>query len=669
MPEFLNRLPTLLVMVVLLAIFATLERQRRAPWVTLWLRGWGLIFGHNLLQAFGAAGAQTGWLLALDRSLWWSGVAVFAISMSRLREMPQQRRTILSTLNLVGIVYCVALSFGVASVWLYLPAPLFFFFGCIVIGLRMARPVTAYDLSIAAALFGLGIFDLVQLFSGNYLGALHIMLATLLGCAGLFFMRRQHRFSPGTLTTVAGFWMWAGAFPLTSMQSALLGPLVATQVWWDVPRYLVAVGMIVTLLEDESGMAQAATRRERSLKSQMQSFAALTSKLLGGNDAIAICPEIARTIVAETHFAHAVILTADDSGRLSVAAAAEASGQASRLAGRVPQLSADEINELCAGAEAVGHSSYRASCGLPEHAGNDELVVPLRTAQGGTLGCIWLGASREGSPLQAEDLAPLEMLALHLGAALDHARLQRQLLVNEKLASLGQLVSGLTHELNNPLTAVLGYTELLLDRPADEPTRRDLNVIQREAGRMKRILQNLVRFAQPARGEQVQVSVQQLLSEVMSLREYEGRTRNVQITTDIPADLPRVPFDPELLRQVFFNLLNNSLDAVEKSLEKKVTIDARVSGERLVMQFCDSGPGFADLTRVFDPFYTTRDIGRGTGLGLSVCFGILKQHGGDIWAKNLEPRGGCVVLELPLTSRGVSMVGHATGKMGAIPEK
>jgi len=102
------------------------------------------------------------------------------------------------------------------------------------------------------------------------------------------------------------------------------------------------------------------------------------------------------------------------------------------------------------------------------------------------------------------------------------------------------------------------------------------------------------------------------------------------------------------LKQVFFNVVNNALDAVETSSEREIAIEARSIGRKVVLRFVDSGPGFSEPDRVFDPFFTTKQVGKGSGLGLSICYGILKQHGGDIFACNVHPRGGCVVIELPV---------------------
>ncbi len=665
MSELVQKIPTLVVLGALLAIFVALERQRRAVWVRMWLIGWICTFGHIVLELFLPTPYPVSFWTVLNLALWPAGAVLFLVSVSRVVEEPRQRNGLLFTLAAPTIVYAVLLGSGVTTWWLYAAVQVVIFGGGLGWGYRIYRRPTPFLVAVAAVILPLAAWTVREAWRGEYAFGFFIILTALKTFTAVLFLRRYRPLTPGVLAAAFGFATWAAVFPVAFFYKGVALEAISADPLWDVPRYLVAVGMIVILLEDESRAAQRATKRERALKAQMERFAGLTSRLLAGAELLPLCPEVAQAIVEQTAFSQTAILLADEAGKLVVAAEAHAAGETASPHERLARLSPAELTRLCAGAEPVGHGSCRLVGGMEEGAAGEELVIPLRSSRAAVLGGIWLRAPRGGAPLGAEDAAPLEMLASHMAASLDQVRLQRQLLVSEKLASLGQLVAGLTHELNNPLTAVLGYTELMLDR-ADEATRRDLTVVQREAGRIKRILQNLVRFAQTAGNDQLHVTVPELLSEVLSLREYEGRMRNVQIITDLPADLPRVPFDAELLKQVFFNLLNNALDAVEKSLEKRITIDARVAGERMVMQFSDTGPGFVDLTRVFDPFFTTREVGRGTGLGLSVCFGILKQHGGDIYARNLEPRGGCVVLELPLTARGISVVGHVTGKMGAV---
>jgi two-component system NtrC family sensor kinase len=218
----------------------------------------------------------------------------------------------------------------------------------------------------------------------------------------------------------------------------------------------------------------------------------------------------------------------------------------------------------------------------------------------------------------------------------------------EKFAGMGQLVAGVAHELNNPLTAVLGYTEILADRISDATTQHDLEVMRREALRMKKIIANLQRFSRQQKLDRAPVKLSSVVDEVIKLKRLDLLAQNVEIVNRIPTGLPEIVANEALLNQMFMNVLNNAIDAVQDAADKSVLIEAETVGDQLRLKVTDSGPGFKDENRVFDPFYTTKSPGKGTGLGLSICYGIVRDHGGDITATNIHPNGACIVIELPI---------------------
>jgi signal transduction histidine kinase len=225
--------------------------------------------------------------------------------------------------------------------------------------------------------------------------------------------------------------------------------------------------------------------------------------------------------------------------------------------------------------------------------------------------------------------------------------MHRQIVLREKLVGVGQLVSGVAHELNNPLTAVLGYTELMGDYNLQPEVARDLTIVRREANRMKRIIENLLRFSRQSRTETTSTDLNTVLQDVLSLREYDLNGRGITLATNVPGQLPIIAIDQSHLKIVLSNLIANAIDAVQESPGKQITVEARDLGEKVLVNISDTGPGFADLNRSFDPFFTTKSPGRGMGLGLSICYGIMRQHGGEIYAANVHPTGACVTIELP----------------------
>jgi signal transduction histidine kinase len=226
-------------------------------------------------------------------------------------------------------------------------------------------------------------------------------------------------------------------------------------------------------------------------------------------------------------------------------------------------------------------------------------------------------------------------------------RAQSQLVQKERLAGVGQLVSGVAHELNNPLTAVMGYSDLLIDQAPEGASRQKLERLGTEARRMKKIIDNLISFARPQHQGRRRLDIAVIARESLMLCEYQMRSNGIRVEMNFAANLPRIDLNEGQFKQVFVNLLSNSAHALEQVKEKKIVVEGTLEGEKVVIQFSDSGPGFNDVTRAFDPFYTTRPVGQGTGLGLSMCYGTVREHNGNIFAQNLQPNGAAVRIELP----------------------
>lgn len=229
-------------------------------------------------------------------------------------------------------------------------------------------------------------------------------------------------------------------------------------------------------------------------------------------------------------------------------------------------------------------------------------------------------------------------------------RTQEQLLHSEKMAAVGQLISGVAHELNNPLTAILGYSQLLTSSGQIGPQGLDYtDKLYKQAQRTHRIVQNLLSFARQHKPERMPVSLNEVLEDALALRDYDLRLNNIRVHLDLAPDLPLTAADPHQFQQVFLNLVNNAVDAIlEKSKEGDLWVRTGARDQVVFVEFADSGPGVHDASKVFDPFYTTKPVGKGTGLGLSICYGIVTEHGGTIRVKNDAPRGAVFSIELPL---------------------
>jgi PAS domain S-box-containing protein len=231
-------------------------------------------------------------------------------------------------------------------------------------------------------------------------------------------------------------------------------------------------------------------------------------------------------------------------------------------------------------------------------------------------------------------------------------RLEEQLIQAEKLAAMGQMLAGVAHELNNPLTAILGVSELLRDRPGvDESSKRQLDMAHRQARRAARIVQNLLEFSRPASPQKKPLDLNTIIDRTLQLHEHSLRRNNVETDFHPLPGLPPIVGDANQLIQVFLNLITNAEQAireVRQSGRVQIRIDRLPGGVGVTVQ--DDGVGIKPeaVTRLFDPFFTTKRPGGGTGLGLSICMSIIKEHGGDIEAASLPAGGAAFTVMFPL---------------------
>ena len=229
---------------------------------------------------------------------------------------------------------------------------------------------------------------------------------------------------------------------------------------------------------------------------------------------------------------------------------------------------------------------------------------------------------------------------------------------SEKLASLGQLVGGAAHELNNPLTAMMGYSDLLASTELSSEQRSLMQKIEQQVRRTRTLVSSLLSFAKQVPAEKTLVDINALVQTAVKLCLPQSRGPNVQVHTDFAKELPRVLGDSNQLLQVCLHVTNNALHALTDT-GGTLTVTARLQDSSVVLEFSDDGPGMEEPDRVFDPFYTTRPVGQGPGLGLSVCYGIIQEHNGKITCQN-RPQGGAIFrIELP----AVMDSAHVSGSM------
>ena len=229
----------------------------------------------------------------------------------------------------------------------------------------------------------------------------------------------------------------------------------------------------------------------------------------------------------------------------------------------------------------------------------------------------------------------------------------QQILQSEKMAALGQTISGVAHELNNPLATILSWAERLSEKPLDDTAKRGVSVILGEADRAARIVRNLLTFARKRQSTRVMIDLNTLVTDTIALRAYE-RMPTLTVTTDLASALPKVFADAHQIQQVLLNLLINAEQAMLAANGRgAMTIRTRQDRERdaAVLEVADDGPGVpSDVqTRIFDPFFTTKEVGKGTGLGLTVAYAIAQEHGGRIRVETTPGGGATFAVELPVS--------------------
>jgi len=239
----------------------------------------------------------------------------------------------------------------------------------------------------------------------------------------------------------------------------------------------------------------------------------------------------------------------------------------------------------------------------------------------------------------------------------EHTEIQQKAYVSSRLASVGEMAAGIAHEINNPLTAVIGFSQILMQKDAPEDIMKNLEIINNGAQRVANIIRRLLMFARKQKPERGYVDVNKLLMETISLRTYEFETNNIHLSIKLDPDLPEIVADSRQLQQVFLNIIMNAETEMRLAHAKgELLVSTETKNGRVIIRFTDDGPGIVpeDIDRIFDPFFTTREVGQGTGLGLSLCHGIITEHDGRIYAESTLGHGATFTVELPVTQEANS---------------
>ena len=664
MNSLLDKLPTILVLFVLVGIFLSLRKHAPSARIRLWTYAWALIFLHFFIQAFEThTGTLENILESIDiGSLELSGV-VFVVSMTLAVEDRKKRLTMLALLAVPTAFHAVAAVFDWHVYGLMTLALGTIFFGGAAFALRSFPRTKPYAIGIAIILAITGIWTMHDQLLGSADLGINAILTLTFGLCGILYWKRFPRPSPGVITVTGGFVAWGAVFPAGALLAHYTPKLQVNAELWNVPKFFVAFGMILALIEDKSGVIERANERERAANRLLLQLSQITSRLLAGSDPADLCGEITAAVTAATSFPRAALFLARDDRSLRLGGCTGFSpAEKLRFEERSKAWTIEKVKDLCKQGTQLGNNSFlirstegdagSRSAGAGTAAAEHEVLVPLVSWRGSHLGCLCLSAAQtteESAVNETAEIMKLEVLASDLAVTIENSRLHHQLVRSEKLAALGQLVAGVAHELNNPLTGIMGYADLLSEEVEGQKAAKRVEKLGAEARRMKRIVDGLLRFARQNNPAARAADFETALHDVIQLREFHIRKLGIKMDVHVAPDLPRISIGEDELKQVLLNILNNAIDAVEESSQRSISISATRQGDRVFIRFDDSGPGFSDLNRAFDPFFTTKPVGKGTGLGLSICYGIIQEAGGEIVLSNKQPFGASISLEFPAT--------------------
>jgi CheY-like chemotaxis protein len=233
--------------------------------------------------------------------------------------------------------------------------------------------------------------------------------------------------------------------------------------------------------------------------------------------------------------------------------------------------------------------------------------------------------------------------------------MQQELIAAGRLATVGEMAAGVAHEINNPLTGVVGFSSLLLEKDIPEDIKRDVTVIFEGAKRIASITSRMLTFSRQTKPERTLVNINDVIENTVNFQKYQLDSNKIKVSLKLAPDLPRTFADAGQLQQVFLNIIMNAEWAMKKSRgSRKLTVKTENIEETIRISFKDNGPGIPkeNLEKIFNPFFTTREVGEGSGLGLSISYGIVTQHGGKIYTRSRSGSGATFFIELPVTSGG-----------------
>jgi signal transduction histidine kinase len=423
---------------------------------------------------------------------------------------------------------------------------------------------------------------------------------------------------------------------------------------------MAGLAIAAVLMANQQRIHDKERHRDRRIREELEAYARLDARLRGDEDVRELAKRVCRLVAKKSAFQRVAMLARDTEGYLYLAGsigmeeitihALESWGKQVMEEEDIDEQAGIRVGERSF-AGVLGKESAEVGCGRA-------ILVPLRTT-GGSAGALAVCADSLMALRRQtveEAISPLEALALKLGHEMENAEQLGRLQRTKKLEGSGLLASGLGQALSNPLTAVLGFAELIVETTKEARVRADAEMIVQEARRMRETVDSLLNFGRSGPRIDEPVEMADLARQLAAECEEKLDSRGIKLIIQAEDDLPVVHGDADRLRQVLEHLLNNAAQAIasvdkdgrdaQREHEIRLAVNRDAGSVQVIVS--DSGPGFKEPERVFDPLHTTRPANEGAGAGLSICYEIVREHGGAISAFNLHPYGAAVMVELPL---------------------
>jgi signal transduction histidine kinase len=671
------QVPAIALIAALMLAFVYLHLRFRSVRTLLWMLALGCaeiqsillwFVAHYAASAGGLASSTTVWMSVAGASALMISSAFFLASLSPLSFRVGDFRVLYAIPYLIPLLLYSILYYGVSQhpvgslLWVYC------FLACwaAVVAFVWSMQKGAIPIWLAIAIVAFAAWISIPFFiHGNVYWPLLVVESGNMFMTAMLVVYTYRRVSPGVVLAAAGFLAWALP-PFLLMQPAatasLLGVVLAHA--FTLGKVVVAMGLILLALEDQVEKNQTARQRERRVRLELEAYArqALTARSLEEFDRDS--GQLCAMIVEHSRFSGAAMVVRNSTGAYALVGYAgmdgAVAGALDALAQRLPATA------LCGSGEALVAETTSLNFDLtPWLTPGDDLerlrltrvgVVPMLGPDNSAEGALLLtGARTPLDTLRSDDLLPLEILAGRLQAARAQALMLGKLIDSERFAGIGQLATNVAQQLNNPLTVILGYSALLEESMPVGPDRRGAEAIASEARRMRAILERLSRFSRLTTERFNSFSIADLITDIEQLHRTDFLRHSIEFRLTVESNLPHIFGNAHQIRQALLHAMQFAIDSamrVGPNQEKSVRIEATASTSedgRVQILIGHSGQGFPHPERAFDSLTGGFSGTEATGIGLSLCAAIVREHRGHISAINYEPTGAAVILDLPIS--------------------